>query len=661
MSEEIKSERKAIQALIQAGDFGGALSRTTYLLEELPEDTDLLYMAAVAARYAKRFDDASRWLEILKGLQPEFGRAFQEEGHLLRDQGKFDAAIILYKRACQYNPSLESSWRAQADILARLGRPLEAESAIAQADRLKSLPGHIVAVSNHLAEGRLLKAEDLCRAFLQKNPQHVEAMRLLADIGSRLGVLEDADTLLEAAIGLEPDNIQIRLDYIHVLRKRQKFAEALAQAKALFERDPENPVFASHYAIESMQTGEYDRALGLFENILTRIPGDPATLTSQGHALKTAGYQDKAIASYREAVAAHPDYGDAWYALANLKTYRFSDDELAAMTAQVQKSNLTHMSRVHFCFALGKAYEDLGAYDEAFSWYARGNELKRAKTRYTTQQIRAELEAQKRLCTGELFAHRSGAGCESDDPIFIVGLPRAGSTLIEQILASHSQVDGTLELPNILSLAHRLRGRKHLSETSQYPQILYDLPAGDLKSLGQEYIDTTRIHRKGAPFFTDKMPNNFRHLGLIHLILPNAKIIDARRDPLDCCWSGFKQLFAEGQEFTYSLEDIGHYYREYVDLMDHWDNVFPEGRILRVQHEKLIDDFEAQVRRLLEYCGLEFEEACLEFYKTDRAVRTASSEQVRQPISRAGQGNWKPFQHQLAPLREALGLEQLTE
>ncbi|MEM7006615.1 MAG: tetratricopeptide repeat protein, partial [Pseudomonadota bacterium] len=225
MSEEIKSERKAIQALIQAGDFGGALSRTTYLLEELPEDTDLLYMAAVAARYAKRFDDASRWLEILKGLQPEFGRAFQEEGHLLRDQGKFDAAIILYKRACQYNPSLESSWRAQADILARLGRPLEAESAIAQADRLKSLPGHIVAVSNHLAEGRLLKAEDLCRAFLQKNPQHVEAMRLLADIGSRLGVLEDADTLLEAAIGLEPDNIQIRLDYIHVLRKRQKFAE----------------------------------------------------------------------------------------------------------------------------------------------------------------------------------------------------------------------------------------------------------------------------------------------------------------------------------------------------------------------------------------------------------------------------------------------------
>ncbi|MEM6899288.1 MAG: sulfotransferase, partial [Pseudomonadota bacterium] len=455
--------------------------------------------------------------------------------------------------------------------------------------------------------------------------------------------------------------IQIRLDYIHVLRKRQKFAEALAQAKALFERDPENPVFASHYAIESMQTGEYDRALGLFENILTRIPGDPSTLTSRGHALKTAGHHEKAIASYREAVAAHPDHGDAWYALANLKTYRFSDDELAAMTAQVEKSNLTHMSRVHFCFALGKAYEDLSDYDEAFSWYARGNELKRTQTRYTTQQMKSELEAQKRLCTGELFAYRSGAGCEADDPIFIVGLPRAGSTLIEQILASHSQIDGTLELPNILSLAHRLRGRKHLSEASQYPQILHDLGADDLKSLGQEYIDTTRIHRKGAPFFTDKMPNNFRHLGLIHLILPNAKIIDARRDPLDCCWSGFKQLFAEGQEFTYSLEDIGQYYREYVDLMGHWDRVLPEGRILRLQHEALIDDFEGQVRQLLDYCGLEFETACLEFYKTDRAVRTASSEQVRQPISRAGQGNWRPFQHHLAPLREALGLERVTE
>jgi len=651
---------KEAQGHLQSGQFAAALDLLNRQLAEDPDQTEVLYMAAVAARYMKRFSEAQDLLSRLKRGVPELGRAYQEEGHLARDQGQAERAIAAYSRACQYNPALEASWTAQAQILGSLGQTEAATSAQAQADRLKGLPRHLVAATHHLYEGRLFKAEDLCRAFLKSQPHHVEAMRLLAEIGSRLGVLGDADVLLAKAIELEPDSIQLRLDYIQVLRKQQKFLAALDQARALYERDPENVLFASHFAIECMQTGDFEQALALFEKVLETVPNDPATLTSQGHALKTAGRQEDAIAAYRSAIANRPAHGDAWYALANLKTYTFSTSELQAMQAQEASPDLNHMARVHLCFALGKAFEDCKSYADAFLYYERGNRLKSSSTRYTTEQMQAEFSAQKEICTPELFAGQGDQGHTAPDPIFIVGLPRAGSTLIEQILASHSQVDGTLELPNILSLAHRLRGRKHLSERNHYPSILHDLSGEELAALGREYIETTRIHRHSAPYFTDKMPNNFRHLGLIHLILPNAKIIDARRDAMDCCWSGFKQLFAEGQEFTYALDDIGDYYSAYIDLMDHWEQALPPRSILRVQHEDVLEDLEGQVRRLLTYCGLPFEQSCLEFHKTDRAVRTASSEQVRRPINHAGQGQWRPYESQLAPLKHALGTELLN-
>ena len=325
------------------------------------------------------------------------------------------------------------------------------------------------------------------------------------------------------------------------------------------------------------------------------------------------------------------------------------------MRVSQQSPDLSFMSRVHIAFALGKAFEDRGDYHAAFTSYETGNALKQKQTRYTTEQMLAEFDAQKKYCSKDVLAAQGGLGCPAPDPIFIVGLPRAGSTLIEQILASHSQVDGTLELPNILSLAHRLRGRNLISARDRYPRILAELSAGELTQLGETYLEDSQIHRKGAAFFTDKMPNNFRHLGLIHLILPNAKIIDARRAPLDCCWSGYKQLFAEGQEFTYGLDDIGYYYRGYVDLMAHWETALPERRVLRVQHEDVLADLEGQVRRILDYCDLPFEAACVEFHKTERAVRTASSEQVRQPINRSGQDQWKAFEPFLDPLKKALG------
>ncbi|WP_300378369.1 tetratricopeptide repeat-containing sulfotransferase family protein [Henriciella sp.] len=644
---------KAVKSMMQAGRFDEAAGRLDDLLTGEPENQDALYMAAATARYRERHAEAFSFLDRLKRVAPDFGRAFQEEGHLLRQLDKPAEARTAFQRAVRYNPALIASWTALTELNQALGDTASAQECAAQRQRLQQLPRELLAVTNFIHEGRVLHAERIVRAFMQQNPRHIEGMRLLADIGTRLGVHEDADFLLETAIELQPDNPQLKIDHIQVLRKRQKYEAALAQAEKLLAHDPESPVFRSIYAIECMQAGEYDKALSVFDEVLASLPDDLSTLTSRGHALKTAGRTDDAIASYQKAVSIDPQHGDAWYALANLKTFRFKDQDIETMLAAKQDPNLSFMGRVHIAFALGKAFEDKGDIDAAFSNYSEGNALKKIQTRYTTEQMQEEFAAQKRHCTADLFEMKAGTGHEDPAPIFIVGLPRAGSTLIEQILASHSQVDGTLELPNILSLAHGLRGRKQVTDRERYPRILHDLPEEELEALGRDYIENTAIHRQGAPFFTDKMPNNFRHIGLIHMILPNAKIIDARREPMACCFSGFKQLFAEGQEFSYSLEDIGHYYRGYVDLMDHWDNVLP-GRVLRVQHEDVVEDLEGQVRRILEYCNLPFEQACVDFHKTHRAVRTASSEQVRQPISRAGLDQWQKFESHLGPLKAAL-------
>ena len=643
---------KAAQEALQRGDFAGGLARAETLLAHDPKNGDALYVAAVAARYLDRHDAARSFLQRLHAEMPEYGRAWQEAGHLARARGNTDEALSAYARAVRFNPALTASWTAQAELLAAMGRTAEAAAAQEQARRVTALPRELVAVTHHLHEGRPLRAEEICRHFLRRNPRHVEAMRLLAQIGLRLGILDDAEFLLESAVAFEPDNIQVRLDYMDVLRKRQKFERSRDEAEALYRRDPESPLFQSHLAIESMQTGDYARAFELFDAVLAKLPDDPATLTSRGHALKTTGQQDDAVASYRAAIAAKPDHGDAYYALANLKTYRFTEGEIAAMREQVRGPEIAFMDRVHLTFALGKAHEDRDEYEASFGFYEEGNALKRRQTRYDADRMSEELKAQEEVCTSDLFAAKQGAGDRARDPIFILGLPRAGSTLLEQILASHSQIDGTLELPNVLALAHRLRGRK--AGQSRYPQVLHDLTLEQLTGFGRDFLANTRIHRQGAPFFIDKMPNNFRHIGLIHLILPNATIIDARRDPMDCCFSGFKQLFAEGQDFTYGLTEIGRYYADYVALMDHWDRVLP-GKVLRVRHEDVLDDLEGQTRRMLDHIGLPFEEACLEFHRTARAVRTASSEQVRRPINRSGQGAWKPYEPWLGDLKTALG------
>lgn len=618
-----------------------------------PGSTDALYMAAVCYRYKKDYAPAQTLLTRLLTIDPNNGRAHQEQGHLLMAGNQPEAAASAFMRACKINPALIASWQAQANIYGALGNQPAADQAKAQLARLQNTPKHLLAATDLIAQGKLVKAENLCRQFLLKNPSHVEGMRLLADIGQQLGALDEAEFLLESAAGFEPDNQQVRIDYIGVLRKRQRFAQALDEAKKLLEQAPQNPQFQSIVAIELMQTGDYDGALRYFDQVLARLPNDPITLTSKGHALKTQGGYQQAVEAYRAALSARPQHGEAYYSLANLKTYQFSDDEIARMHEQEAGTDHTLMERIYLYFALGKAYEDTGEFGKSFDYYQRGNNLKSNSSGYDADKMTTELMAQRDVCTADFFAARQEYGTPAADPIFILGLPRAGSTMLEQILSSHSQVDGTLELPNILSMAQKLRRQGEQDGGKTYPEILEQLSAEDFQKLGEQFIADTRIHRKGAVFFIDKMPNNFRHIGLIKLILPNAKIIDARRHPMACCFSAYKQLFAEGQEFSYSLNNMGQYYIDYVTLMKHWDDVLP-GHILRVHYEHVVEDLEGQVRRVLDFCGLPFESACLSFHETERAVRTASSEQVRQPIYKTGLEQWQNYSANLTGLEHQL-------
>jgi len=647
--------------LMQAGDFSEAESLLLGMQSTLDDNKDVLYMLAVCQRYLHKYSSALEVLAQLKRVSPDNSRAFQETGHVYRATNNRDAALMAYSQATQINPALERSFSAQIEILESpehkdpsgrlkglLGQLKQ------QLSELQATPRLLVGVMDLISEGKFVKAEGLCKAFMQKNPQHVEGMRLLADIANRLGILGDAEFLLESAIEFAPDNTKVRIDYIQILRKQQNYKDALGQATLLLQQDSQNPQFQSVFAIECMQSGDYDMALQTFDSILKILPEDPVTLTSRGNALKTQGRTDEAIDSYRRAIKKFPGHGEAYYSLANLKLFGFSDIEITAMESQEYNPMISHMSRVYLDFALGKAYEDKGAFDKSFTYYERGNAAKKLQSRYKSSDLTVEFHAQTEVFDEDFVTSHSQTGNMASDPIFIVGLPRSGSTLLEQILASHSLVDGTMELPNILTLAQTLRRGERISNTKHYPGVLRNLDPSQLSEFGQKFIEDTRIHRGSAPFFIDKMPNNFRHIGLINLILPNAKIIDARRHPMGCCFSGFKQLFAEGQDFTYGLEEIGTYYKDYVELMDHWDKVLP-GKVLRVQYEDVVEDLDTQVRRILDYCGLDFEDSCISFYETERSVRTPSSEQVRQPIYQSGVDQWKNFEANLEPLKTALG------
>ena len=642
--------------LLQAGKLKAALALAEAELLDNPENTEALYIQAVTLRYLGRSGQALQTLDRLKAQQPAHARAYQEEGHNLQKLGDLQRATAAYQRAVDINHALIASWRELAALHKRNGNQRGHQLAQAEYTRLSALPPELVSVTSLIHEGKLFRAEKLCRAFLQKHPHHVEAMRLLAMLGMKLFVYDDAEFLLESCVEFAPDYWLARYDYINVLHKRQKFAKALEQARILLDAYPGNHAFQLAYANENVAVGNFDTALEVYDRVIEKHPAFAQPYLSRGHALKTIGRLDDAIQSYRSAYRAKPDFGDAFWSLANLKTYRFTGDEIDRMLARLDDPATANVDRYHLCFALGTAYEARQDYSKSFRCYEQGNRLKQQDTRYDPDGLDAAMRRQAEICTADLFASKAGLGSHHDDPIFIVGLPRAGSTLLEQILASHSMVDGTMELPNIIALAHRLNGRRFVSEEARYPGILADLSAEQLQKFGDNFIEETRVHRARAPYFIDKMPNNFMHIGLIQLILPNARIIDARRHPMACCFSGFKQLFADGQEFTYGQEEIARYYKGYVRLMEHWDQVLP-GKVLRVHYESVVADLEGQLRRILDYLGLPFEESCLNYYQTDRSIRTPSSEQVRQPIYRGGLEQWRNFEPYLEVLKRELAEE----
>jgi tetratricopeptide (TPR) repeat protein len=650
----IESEVVRLRALMEKGQFAAALSGATALLEEVPENRDVWYIIAVSQRYLQRISDALATLERFEKIHPDYSRLFQERGHCYVALRQAEPAIQAFLRAVNINPSLHASWNGLKVLFKMTGLAAESQNAAAHLETLAKLPTEVLTATGMFADGEIFPAERLVRDYLLKHGNHVEAMRLLAKIGMKLDVLDDAEFLLESALMLAPDYHAMRYDYALALLQRYKHPQALAELDRLLKIDPRNRAYKITYATACVGVGNNEEAIERYRAILAETPETPDLYLSIAHALKTLGKQDAAVENYRTAYRLKPSYGDAYWSLANLKTYRFPDEELAQMRAQEQMPGIRTEDRYHLCFAIGKALEDRAQYQDSFRYYERGNALKKAEIRFKMQPIERNALLQEAVCTREFIEARRSYGCPDPDPIFIVGLPRAGSTLLEQILASHSKVEGTSELPNILRLVSELQGREPESANPRYPQILANLSADDFRRHGEKYIADTRVYRRGKPRFIDKMPNNFRHVGLIHLVLPNARIIDARREPMACCFSNFKQLFAAGQEFTYSIDDIARYYAIYERLMRHWDTVLP-GKVLRIQHEDVVDDLEGNVRRILDFCGLDFEPACLEFYKTERSVRTASSEQVRRPIYKEGLDQWRCFEPWLAPLKSALG------
>ncbi len=631
-----------------------ALSDARGLLADAPDNRDLLLIEAVSLRHLGRIEEALSALDRLEQVHPRYSLLHQERGLCHVAQKDAPRAIESLLLAVNLNPALPMSWRMLQGVYRISGDVKNAATAADHLATLKHLPPEVVTATSLFSDGDLDPAESIIRAFLIKNGNHPDAMRLLARIGMERDVLDDPETLLAGVLALAPDYDAARLNYAQVLIRRHKYAQARMELERLMPLDAFNLECRRLSATVAVGLGEHEKAIAIYHELLKETPQWPEANLWLGHALKTVGRVPEAISAYRGAAAARPDFGDAYWSLANLKTYRFLDEEIARMKTEERSASTALADRYHLCFALGKAFEDRGGFAESWGCYQRGNALKREESRYRAEVIEGNTQRQIAICTRDFFRQRADWGSSQPDPIFIVGLPRSGSTLLEQVLASHSQVDGTHELSDVQNAVTSLQGRDADSDAPRYPAALGELSRDDFLRFGEKYLADTRAYRSGKPFFIDKMPNNFRHIGLIHLMLPQARIIDARREPMACCFSNLKQLFAQGQEFTYSVEDISRYYCTYLELMRHWDEALP-GRVLRVHHEDVVADLEGSVRRMLDFCGLEFEAACVDFHKTQRSVRTPSSEQVRQPIFRDGLDQWRKFEPWLGPLKLALG------
>jgi len=624
------------------------------ILRTFSDHAQARLLLGAAERLSGRTGAALEVLESLARERPEIAAVQLELGMALGQAGRGLEAVLALRNAAQQQPERPEVWRILADHLDAQGDARGADEARARHLKAITKDPRLMQAAAALAANQLPTAERLLRMHLSIAPTDVAALRMLAEVAGRLRRYGDAQVLLERCLELAPSFSGARHNYATVLNRQGKAAEALPQVQRLLAEQPRNPGYRTLQAAVLANLGNYSLSISIYESFLKEHPQHSRIWMSYGHSLKTAGRREDCIAAYRQAIQLQPTLGEAYWSLANLKTFRFDDQDVVAIRRALQRADLADDDRLHFEFALGKALEDRSCYEESFAHYVQGNALRRQHHHYDADEHSRFVRRSMQLYTADFFAERAGSGDPAPDPIFIVGMPRSGSTLLEQVLASHPLVEGTMELPTLPAIVLELAGRREQAE-SNYVDSVDALSPQQLRDLGARYMAGARAYRKtDAPYFIDKMPNNCLHTGLIQLILPNAKIIDARRHPLGCCFSAFKQQFARGQNFSYGLTDVGRYYHDYVQLMAHIDAVRP-GTVHRVFYEQMIEDTEAQIRELLAYCGLPFEERCLRFHENTRPVRTASSEQVRQPIFRDGMDQWRHYEPWLVPLKEALG------
>ncbi|MEP5766209.1 MAG: sulfotransferase [Halieaceae bacterium] len=638
---------------INRGEINAAIALSTETLESYPGDVNILGLLGAIYLKQNRFDKAEHYLRQTIALAPSFAKPHEDLGILLLDQDRADEAVTLLEQAAHLDPRSETALFNLGKARIKIGKGKEADEAFEAAFALSPTRKLLADAARLHADGNYEDAERKYREVLNKEPDNVNALRMLAMIAAAAQHVEDAERLLRKVIKLAPDYFTAQIDLGRIYKEQDRYEEAMACFRKAIELEPNNakPWFLlagtlAPAALTVEATEAYKRCLEI-------RPDHAGALLGLGHTLKTIGKQEEGIAAYRRCIDLKPDNGETYWSLANLKTFRFTDEELAQMEQRLAAGEINHdSSEVNFMFALAKAYEDREDYDTAWHWYETGNNKQRGLVSYDPVHSQVTNDAILEVFDDELLQRLAGQGCDDPAPIFVLGLPRSGSTLIEQILASHSMVEGTSELPYLARVAASLNHNR--ADGINYPEAVRELAGSNLVQLGQDYLSYAQMHRvEGKPRFIDKMPNNFPNVGLLHLILPNAKIIDARRHPLDTCLGNFRQLFAKGQNFTYDLTEIGEYYLEYQRLMDAWHERLP-GQVLTVQYEDNVADFENQVRRILEFCELPWEDACLRFYDTDRPIRTASSEQVRQPIYSDSLNYWKRYEDKLGELIEVL-------
>jgi len=618
-----------------------------------PGCVDHLRLLGHALLKQGRYTDAEQTVRLAIALKPEFPHLHEDLGSLLALQRRFEEAVPHFRQALQLEPRLPLANKKLGQALAELGRGDEADEAFEEFFELDANKGSVALAMDHVRAGRKAEAVEALRATLRTNPKNVDAMRALAGIYVRDGEhLGDAEALLRRATELAPGFTAAWMLLGTLLYDGERHRDAIDCFRKAITNEPASAAAWAGLGNACAQAGQVVDSAAAFAKAIELNPNVPGTQMGLGHALKTLGDQAGALQAYRSAIRAKPELGEVYWSMANLKVFRFDDSEVAAMEQQLARNDLEDGPAIHFRFALGKAYEDRGDYDTAWQHYDLGNRQKRRNVAHDPVGLEMRHDEIRQVFSREFFEQHAGSGCEAADPIFIVGLPRSGSTLIEQILASHSQVEGTGELQALGRIAVSV-GR-YRPQDQQYPVSVRDLRTRDFRSYGLQYLRETRAQRGAEkPFFTDKLPNNFAHVGFAHLILPNAKIINARRHPYDSCLGAYKQLFGQGQDFTYDMLELALYYRQYHRLMQHWHEVLP-GKVLDVHYEETVCDLETQVRRLLDHCRLPFEESCVRFHETRRAVRTASSEQVRQPLYSSALGFWRRYEKHLGPWQEEL-------